>query len=238
MPSTLSARFNREYISLSHFRSCRMSALRGTHSHLGQTWVRIRFLACSITGSAASPLPPTLSPSVGSSAGHGEIYWLIQGIAAWLVAPIVLAGLLVPDLFMILRTALATNPKSIYVAIVFGMLWGVGGLTFGLAIRYLGIALGYAIALGLCTAFGTLVPPIFHGQLITIAGERSGQIILLGIFICLVAVAVNGAAGLSKEREITPEEKAESGERDFFFCERGAYCDRRRLYEFFLCIRA
>ncbi len=146
-----------------------------------------------------------------------EIYWLIQGIAAWLVAPIVLAGLLVPDLFLILRTALATNPKSIYVAIVFGMLWGVGGLTFGLAIRYLGIALGYAIALGLCTAFGTLVPPIFHGQLITIAGERSGQIILLGIFICLIAVAVNGAAGLSKEREITPEEKAESGERDFSF---------------------
>jgi L-rhamnose-H+ transport protein len=97
------------------------------------------------------------------------------------------------------------------------MLWGVGGLTFGLAIRYLGIALGYAIALGLCTAFGTLVPPIFHGQIGTIAHERSGQIILLGILVCLIAVAVNGAAGLSKEREITPEEKAEAGERDFDF---------------------
>lgn len=146
-----------------------------------------------------------------------EIYWLIQGIAAWLIAPIVLAGLLVPNLFQVLHTALATQPQSIYIAILFGMLWGVGGLTFGLAIRYLGIALGYAIALGLCTAFGTLVPPIFHGQLITIAHERSGQIILLGIFICLAAVAVNGAAGLSKEREITAEEKAESGERDFSF---------------------
>ena len=146
-----------------------------------------------------------------------EIYWLIQGVAAWLIAPIVLAGLLVPDLFQVLHTAYATKPNSIRVAILFGMLWGVGGLTFGLAIRYLGIALGYAIALGLCTAFGTLVPPIFHGQLGTIARERSGQIILLGIFICLVAVAVNGAAGLSKEREITPEEKAESGERDFSF---------------------
>jgi L-rhamnose-H+ transport protein len=146
-----------------------------------------------------------------------EIYWLIQGIAAWLIAPIVLAGLLVPDLFHVLHTAYVTKPESVWVAILFGMLWGVGGLTFGLAIRYLGIALGYAIALGLCTAFGTLVPPIFHGQLVTIAGERSGQIILLGIFICLIAVAVNGAAGLSKEREITPEEKAESGERDFSF---------------------
>ena len=146
-----------------------------------------------------------------------EIYWLIQGVAAWLIAPIVLAGLLVPDLFQVLHTAYVTKPESVWIAILFGMLWGVGGLTFGLAIRYLGIALGYAIALGLCTAFGTLVPPIFHGQLITIAGERSGQIILLGILMCLIAVAVNGAAGLSKEREITPEEKAESGERDFSF---------------------
>jgi L-rhamnose-H+ transport protein len=146
-----------------------------------------------------------------------EIYWLIQGIAAWLIAPLVLAGLLVPNLFQILHTAYATKAQSFWIAILFGMLWGVGGLTFGLAIRYLGIALGYAIALGLCTAFGTLVPPIFHGQLLTIAGERSGQIILLGILICLVAVAVNGAAGLSKEREITPEERAETGERDFSF---------------------
>ena len=146
-----------------------------------------------------------------------EIYWLIQGVAAWLIAPSALAGLLVPNLSQVLHTAFATKPQSIYIAILFGMLWGIGGLTFGLAIRYLGIALGYAIALGLCTAFGTLVPPIFHGQIITIAHERSGQIILLGIFICLVAVAVNGAAGLSKEHEITAEEKAESGERDFSF---------------------
>ena len=146
-----------------------------------------------------------------------EIYWLIQGVAAWLIAPIVLASLLVPDLFQVLHTAYATQPRSIYVAVLFGMLWGVGGLTFGLAIRYLGIALGYAIALGLCTAFGTLVPPVFHGQIVAIAHERSGQIILLGILVCLIAVAVNGAAGLSKEREITPEEKAEAGERDFSF---------------------
>ena len=146
-----------------------------------------------------------------------EIYWLIQGVAAWLIAPIALAWLLVPDLFQVLHTAYVMQPRSIYVAIIFGMLWGVGGLTFGLAIRYLGIALGYAIALGLCTAFGTLVPPIFHGQIVAIAHERSGQTILLGILVCLIAVAVNGAAGLSKEREITPEEKAEAGERDFSF---------------------
>ena len=146
-----------------------------------------------------------------------EIYWLIQGVAAWLIAPLVLASLLIPHLSLVLRTAYQQHPKDVFYAIAFGALWGVGGLTFGLAIRYLGIALGYAIALGLCTAFGTLVPPIFHGQMGVIAHERSGQTILFGVLVCLIAVAVNGAAGLSKEREITAEEKAEAGERDFSF---------------------
>jgi L-rhamnose-H+ transport protein len=96
-------------------------------------------------------------------------------------------------------------------------LWGVGGITFGLAIRYLGIALGYAIALGLCAVFGTLVPPIFHGQILTLVHQTSGQFILFGVLVCLIGVAVNGAAGLSKEQEITPEEKLEAGERDYSF---------------------
>jgi L-rhamnose-H+ transport protein len=143
-----------------------------------------------------------------------EIYWLIQGFAAWIVAPIVLAGLLVPHLFRILHAA---PQSSINYALFWGALWGIGGLTFGLAIRYLGIALGYAIALGLCTAFGTLIPPIYDGSIHTILHETSGQIILAGVLLCLIAVAVNGAAGISKDREVTPEEKAEAGETDFSF---------------------
>jgi L-rhamnose-H+ transport protein len=143
-----------------------------------------------------------------------EIYWLIQGFAAWIVAPLVLASLLVPNLFRILHAA---PQSSINYALLWGALWGIGGLTFGLAIRYLGIALGYAIALGLCTAFGTLIPPIYDGSIRTIIHEASGQIILAGVLLCLIAVAVNGAAGISKDREVTPEEKAEAGETDFSF---------------------
>ncbi len=143
-----------------------------------------------------------------------EIYWLIQGFAAWIVAPIVLASIFVPNLFLVLHTA---PHDSIFYALLWGALWGVGGLTFGLAIRYLGIALGYAIALGLCTAFGTLIPPIYDGSIHEILHETSGQIILAGVLLCLIAVAVNGLAGLSKEREVTPEEKAEAGELDFSF---------------------
>jgi L-rhamnose-H+ transport protein len=147
-----------------------------------------------------------------------EIYWLVQGFAAWIVTPIVLACIFVPNVFGIFSQVHA-DPTShaIGYAFLWGVLWGMGGLTFGLAIRYLGIALGYAIALGLCTAFGTLIPPIYDGSIRTILHETSGQIILLGVLVCLIAVAINGLAGLSKEREITPEEKAEAGESDYNF---------------------
>jgi L-rhamnose-H+ transport protein len=143
-----------------------------------------------------------------------EIYWIIQGIAAWIVAPMVLALLLVPHLFAILHAA---PSASIYYACFWGVMWGVGGLTFGLSIRYLGIALGYAIALGFCTAFGTLMPPIFSGQMSSILHESSGQVILAGVGVCMLAIAVSGLAGYSKEHEISAQDRAEAGERDFSF---------------------
>jgi len=146
-----------------------------------------------------------------------EVYWLIQGFAAWIVAPSLLASIFVPHVWSILGQAYHTDHSSIYYAFLFGILWGVGGITFGLAIRYLGIALGYAIALGLCAFFGTLVPPVYHREIGSLFHQTSGRIILLGVFICLIGVAVNGAAGYSKESEITPEEKLEAGERDYNF---------------------
>jgi L-rhamnose-H+ transport protein len=143
-----------------------------------------------------------------------EIYWIIQGFAAWIVAPLVMASLLVPDLRGVLH---ASSSTAEWHAIIWGVLWGVGGLTFGLSIRYLGIALGYAIALGFCTAFGTLMPPIFSGQIVVIAHQRGGQVILLGVLLCLLAIAVNGLAGYSKEKEISSQERAALGERDYSF---------------------
>jgi L-rhamnose-H+ transport protein len=143
-----------------------------------------------------------------------EIYWIIQGIAAWLIAPTLFAAICVPHVFHIL----AVSPTdAILYAVLWGILWGVGGLTFGLAIRYLGLGLGYAIALGFCTAFGTLIPPIYHHQMGPILHERSGQVILGGVFMCLLAIGVSGAAGYSKEQEVSEEDKAIAGERDFSF---------------------
>jgi L-rhamnose-H+ transport protein len=143
-----------------------------------------------------------------------EIYWIIQGVAAWLIAPPLLAIICVPHLAAILHAA---PTASIGWAVFWGALWGVGGLTFGLAIRYLGLGLGYAIALGFCTAFGTLIPPIYHGQMHAILTEKSGLTILAGVGMCLLAIAVSGAAGYSKEKEVSEDDKAIAGERDFSF---------------------
>ena len=143
-----------------------------------------------------------------------EIYWIIQGFAAWIVAPALMAWLLVPHIGQILHQ---TPAPVLHTAFFWGAMWGFGGLTFGLAIRYLGIGLGYAIALGFCTAFGTLMPPIFSGQIVAILHRSGGQVILAGVGVCLAAIAVNGCAGYLKEMEVPSEEKAALGERDYSF---------------------
>ena len=99
-------------------------------------------------------------------------------------------------------------PRNVmFWAYFFGAMWGLGGLTFGLTMRYLGIALGMAVALGYCAAFGTLMPPIFDGQIAEIVHQTSGQVILLGVAVCLAGIAVSGLAGMSKEKELTAEQK-------------------------------
>ena len=133
-----------------------------------------------------------------------ETYWLVGGLFAWVVAPTVMAALLVPGLFDVLRHS---PGRSLGMAFFWGMVWGVGGVTYGLTMRYLGIALGVAIALGLCTACGTLLPPLVEGTLGQTAANRPGQVILLGIGVCLVGIVVNGLAGVSKERELTDAQK-------------------------------
>ena len=134
-----------------------------------------------------------------------ETYWLVGGFFSWIIAPLTLASLLVPGLW----TNIGAAPgRSLFWAYFFGAMWGIGGLSFGLTMRYLGIALGMAVALGFCAAFGTLVPPIFAGEFGKILGTVSGQTILLGVAACLVGICVSGMAGMSKERELSPEQKA------------------------------
>jgi L-rhamnose-H+ transport protein len=134
-----------------------------------------------------------------------ETYWLAGGFFSWIIAPWILALFLTKDLFGVLGQAPAS---ALFWAFFFGLLWGVGGLTFGLTMRYLGLSLGMAVVLGLCAAFGTLMPPIFRGQFMTqVVGTNSGRVILFGIFVCLAGIAAAGFAGISKERAMSPEQQ-------------------------------
>ena len=134
-----------------------------------------------------------------------ETFWLAGGIFSWIIAPWLLGLLITKDL----GAVLSESPKiTLFWTFFFGLLWGIGGLTFGLTMRYLGLSLGMAVVLGLCAAFGTLMPPIFRGEFMTqVLGTDSGRVILLGIVVCLVGIALAGLAGVYKERTMSPEQQ-------------------------------
>ena len=155
-------------------------------------------------------------PYLGVKKWSWETYWLVGGFFSWIIAPMLLASLLVPDMFGVLQTGWATSSKAMIWAYVFGAMWGLGGLTFGLTMRYLGIALGMAVALGYCAVFGTLMPPIFDGTILEIMSKLSGLIILTGVAVCVIGIAVTGMAGMSKEGELSEEEK-KAAVREFSF---------------------
>ena len=136
-----------------------------------------------------------------------ESYWLVNGLFSWIIMPWLIAFLTVPALCLVLREAPAS---IIFWTFLFGLLWGIGGLTFGLSMRYLGMSLGYAIALGFCAAFGTIVPPIYQGTFGDLITSLSGLTTLAGVLVCLVGIAICGWAGISKEKELSDEKKKET----------------------------
>jgi L-rhamnose-H+ transport protein len=128
-----------------------------------------------------------------------EAYWLTGGIFSWLIAPWVFAGLRTEHLWRVL----STSPTSTLAWCWFwGVLWGFGGLTYGLTMRYLGMSLGMAIILGLTMVIGTLGPPIFHGTLAKLATTHSGWITFFGIVLAVTGVLIVARAGRAKEREL------------------------------------
>ncbi len=145
-----------------------------------------------------------------------ETYWLVGGFFSWIICPWALAALLTNDLPGVLARQSA---GTLWWAWFFGALWGFGGLTFGLTMRYLGMSLGMGVALGYCAAFGTLLPPIFKsfvpsvpvaetiGQ---IAATGPGQITLAGVGVCLLGIGIAALAGLTKEREMPAAEKTKA----------------------------
>lgn len=132
-----------------------------------------------------------------------ESFWLVQGVFAWLVFPYLGALLAIPEGHS-LGELLAAGEGAAWRSIFFGVLWGVGGLTFGLSMRYLGIALGQSIALGTCSAFGTLIPAMMKGEDL-FSGE--GLILLTGVSVAIAGIAVIGYAGSLRAKNMTEEQK-------------------------------
>jgi len=128
-----------------------------------------------------------------------ETFWLAGGMFSWFICPWIGALLLSHDLLSVLRES---QPYDFWMTYLMGALWGLGGLTFGLTMRYLGMSLGMAIALGFCAAFGTLVPPVVQNEFAAkLVHSHGGNICFLGVIVCLVGIAIGGLAGVRKEKE-------------------------------------
>jgi len=125
-----------------------------------------------------------------------ETAWSFAGLFSWVLAPVGVALILLPDFHGFYA---AMGAPLLWRVGLFGALWGVGGITYGLTIRHLGLALGIGIAQGINMMVGTLLPPIVQGQARTLFATRSGLITMAGVVVALVGVAVVTWAGHMKE---------------------------------------
>jgi L-rhamnose-H+ transport protein len=146
---------------------------------------------------------------------HWESFWIVGGLFSWLIIPPIAAWLTVPHFSVIISQ---TSASTFWWTYFWGVLWGVGGLMYGLGMRYLGMSLGNSVLLGFTSAFGALAPSIyynFHPQegkttFNDLLSTSWGQIVLLGIILCLLGIFICGRAGVLKEKELSDEKKKAS----------------------------
>lgn len=138
---------------------------------------------------------------------HWESYWIVGGLFSWLIVPPLAAWLTIPGFGEIIS---GEGGRILGLTFLFGVLWGIGGLTYGLGVRYLGVSLGSSIILGLCMVFGALIPAIFYDFSPTagkdtfsdMAGSGWGRIVLLGLLVCILGIIICGKAGMLKEKQL------------------------------------
>ncbi len=151
-----------------------------------------------------------------------ESFWIVGGLFSWLIVPPLAAYITIPDFAEIIRNA---DSGTLGYAYLFGLLWGIGGLTYGLGVRYLGVSLGSSIILGLTMVCGSLVPSIYfyfagsegRETIVDFFTTQSGRAVLIGLAVCVVGIYLCGKAGVLKERELNAKAADASGNKDFNF---------------------
>ena len=138
---------------------------------------------------------------------HWESYWIVGGLFSWLIVPPLAAWLTIPGFAEIIKT---TGFSTLFLTFFFGLLWGIGGLTYGLGVRYLGVSLGSSIILGLCMVFGALIPSIYYDfspvegkdTFSEMVGSGWGLTVLAGLVVCILGIIICGKAGVMKEKQL------------------------------------
>lgn len=141
---------------------------------------------------------------------HWESFWIVGGIFSWLIVPPLAAYLTIPGFADIIKGA---SSSTIGLAYMFGVLWGIGGLTYGLGVRYLGVSLGSSIILGLCMVFGAIIPSVYYDffpkegkdTFSMLTGSSWGLTVLAGLAVCIVGIIICGKAGMMKEKQLSTE---------------------------------
>jgi L-rhamnose-H+ transport protein len=136
-----------------------------------------------------------------------QTYWLAQAAVCWLLLPLVIAWLTIPHLSTVLKEA---PTDAMWKTFVLGVAYGIGGTAFGMAIRYVGFSLTYAIAVGISCVLGTLIPPLVHGQLSTLFQQQGSGFVIAGIAIGALGIALCGIAGRFKEQDLEEKQAGQS----------------------------
>lgn len=147
-----------------------------------------------------------------------ESYWIVQAVFAFLLLPFLGMMLAVPQGHSITELFASAPSFNLWMTILFGMLWGVGGLTFGLSMRYLGVALGQSIALGTCAALGTILGPVML-QVFFPESDPLSQLtlsVIIGVIVTLAGINIIGIAGAMKAKSLS-EDETKSTVKDFNF---------------------
>lgn len=146
-----------------------------------------------------------------------ESFWIVGGLFSWLIVPPIAAYLTIPGFAAIIG---ATSSQVLGAVFMMGLLWGIGGLMYGLGVRYLGMSLGNSVILGFCSAFGSLIPAVYYQYAATPGKESQtigyllqhtgGQWVLAGVAVCILGIAICGRAGMMKEKNLSAEARQET----------------------------